>query len=744
MKRDIAYYTIDPSDFIRGNDIEQFKPDKLSCVYYLTDKNSPNKSIPKYVGKIPNKLELSEKDILTFLREIHILTSNHPSILKLKGWSFIENALIVTFYMKNGSLFDCIKKSTKEKSFFTPTQKQIILYGVSKGIEYLHSENIIDRDIKSSNILLDEKFYPKICDFNLSKFTSDIYSEDQSVKCYTPNYEAPEIHTQNGYNCSVDVYSFGRIMYELLADEIIKNDSKIDLDNPKIPLNFSEIIMECQNNEASCRPTFSDISEFFRNNFLENVDQKEFQSYLNFIENESKKAHMIKLNEKNDLNVYFYQSALSYLNYSNPIGMMKAKNLMKVSAYLGNSYGQFDYATILLAENDENGAKMFLRKAMDNDYLPAICLYGFILEKENKFLEAEDVFEKVAKFTDNLNRKEILQSIEKIVTLFQYKNNIEEAIRYIKFGIRQDNQTYSKFILKLKEIADKTNDKEAQFEYSKIIHKTNTNESIHYLELAANQGQIEACLKMNDLLVKSQLFSQKVERKELNHQKKIEEQEKYLKLAADQNSSEAFIQLGIIYTNKKNLKKAKEYFKKAIEIDKHSNLGILNYALILEKERLIETDEIIKIELIKEQFKYLKDLADEDFIPAKYHFARLMREIIDNKKYCKVFNMREITDKSYLKNLKEAFKNQYEIAVYDYADFLKKEADKGISPMQYKYGKILVNEKYPVFDKNKGLEYLEKAKNNHNEKAKRFLANLNKQNNNNDEKELSFKLPPKL
>ena len=83
-------------------------------------------------------------------------------------------------------------------------------------IEYLHSCNIIYRDLKPENVLIDADGYIKITDFGLSK--ANIHSDtDAKSFCGTPEYLAPEVLARSGYGKSVDWWSFGSIIFEMLS-----------------------------------------------------------------------------------------------------------------------------------------------------------------------------------------------------------------------------------------------------------------------------------------------------------------------------------------------------------------------------------------------------------------------------------------------------------------------------------------------------------------------------------------------
>lgn len=120
----------------------------------------------------------SQEAILLF-REVYLLSVlDHPCILKFVGYfqtNFEDDPVptIITELATNGSLLDIIEM---EKSGLSPknwdnTKKIINIYGIASGMSYLHSNNVIHRDLKLNNVLVDDNFHPKISDFGLSKIT---------------------------------------------------------------------------------------------------------------------------------------------------------------------------------------------------------------------------------------------------------------------------------------------------------------------------------------------------------------------------------------------------------------------------------------------------------------------------------------------------------------------------------------------------------------------------------------------
>ena len=134
-------------------------------------------------------------------------------------------------------LLDNIRRSLTPAGF-NDTHKQIIITGIAYGLKYLHSLEILHRDIKPGNILLDKNYYPKITDFNLSKKMNPEDRTNQSrTGVGTPNYMAPEIITEVGYEKPVDVYAYGILLYEVITNKVpyqeLRDEKMSDFDIKK-------------------------------------------------------------------------------------------------------------------------------------------------------------------------------------------------------------------------------------------------------------------------------------------------------------------------------------------------------------------------------------------------------------------------------------------------------------------------------------------------------------------------------
>ncbi|XP_073282187.1 uncharacterized protein [Primulina huaijiensis] len=154
--------------------------------------------------------------------EVETLGSvRHKNIVKLYCYlSSPECSLLVYEYMTNGNLWNALQN---EKFFVLdwPKRHQIAL-GIAQGLAYLHHDllfPIIHRDIKSTNILLDVDYQPKVADFGIAKVLQARGSKDSTttVIAGTYGYLAPEYAFSSKATTKCDVYSFGVVLMELIT-----------------------------------------------------------------------------------------------------------------------------------------------------------------------------------------------------------------------------------------------------------------------------------------------------------------------------------------------------------------------------------------------------------------------------------------------------------------------------------------------------------------------------------------------
>lgn len=120
-----------------------------------------------------------------------------------------KNLYMVMDFVEGGELFSLLRKSQR---FPNPVAK-FYAAEVTLALDYLHSQHIIYRDLKPENLLLDRHGHLKITDFGFAKEVPDI----TWTLCGTPDYLAPEVVASKGYNKSVDWWSLGILIFEMLC-----------------------------------------------------------------------------------------------------------------------------------------------------------------------------------------------------------------------------------------------------------------------------------------------------------------------------------------------------------------------------------------------------------------------------------------------------------------------------------------------------------------------------------------------
>lgn len=311
-------------------------------------------------------------------REISIMFSvNNPTIVKSLGYSNKdfhgdENFTIIMQLAPNGSLSSVLKKAQKNviPKKFNNTTRQIILIGIARGMKYLHDRNIIHRDLKCGNVLLDKDFHPLITDFGYSKYFEYGHSKSQSIYIGTVQYMAPEVIKGEPYGRKADVYSFGILMYEVVTNlepypELTKKELKIfqfqtlvskNKLRPKFTTPVKEelrnLIEKCWSNDPNDRPTFKEIfNELIENKyFLNDVNSNIIELYVKDItkiedvveekiqiieklENENAKLKIENQILKNQKIQFFDSETLHFVVLDNKNEYELIKNEDKITTY---------------------------------------------------------------------------------------------------------------------------------------------------------------------------------------------------------------------------------------------------------------------------------------------------------------------------------------------------------------------------------------------------------------------------
>ncbi|XP_006364514.1 serine/threonine-protein kinase STY46 [Solanum tuberosum] len=209
-----------------------------------------------------------------FAQEVYIMRKvRHKNVVQFIGaCTRPPNLCIVTEYMSGGSVYDYLHK--QRGSFKLPTLLKVAI-DVSKGMNYLHQNNIIHRDLKAANLLMDENEVVKVADFGVARVKAQ--TGVMTAETGTYRWMAPEVIEHKPYDHKADVFSFGVVLWELLTGKIpyeyltplqaaigvVQKGLRPTI--PKhTPLKLAELLETCWQQDPTSRPDFSAIVDILQ------------------------------------------------------------------------------------------------------------------------------------------------------------------------------------------------------------------------------------------------------------------------------------------------------------------------------------------------------------------------------------------------------------------------------------------------------------------------------------------------
>ena len=437
-------------DFIR--DKNPLGKGAFGEVWKVTHENSKK----VYCIKMMTKRDIFEQKLINQInKEIGIMYNiNHPYSVKLYN-HFEDNdkLYLIMELASNGNLYNFIQSNKNQKIKTKENIKKIIIQ-VIEIIKYLHSLDIIYRDIKPENILLDKDYNVKLCDYGWASYLA----KGQFCKAYcgTPEYVSPEVIKKYPYNEKVDIWGIGVLIFELafgyppftsnFNEDRFNNikEGKINWPKDLNDMELKDLIEKILKVNPKDRISLDEIEKH----------QWLFDTYKKMKE-EKKTNDTFENKEKSQTEIY--KSNIMHNGISKLFN--SSKILPKLNSYVAlENDGTFDAKELLniyKMENNQLRLKI-LKVEEDNKILQKKCCdYNdvcYLNQKLNKKIDENN--QQILSLTSKCEQKDdIIKDNEKKIKELSLQNNEYKKLEYIK----NDYKIMEKELKNLKALLEQKN-----------------------------------------------------------------------------------------------------------------------------------------------------------------------------------------------------------------------------------------------------------------------------------------------
>ena len=451
-------------DFIR--DKNPLGKGAFGEVWKVTHENS--KKI--YCIKMMTKRDIFEQKLINQInKEIGIMYNiNHPYSVKLYNhFEDNEKLYLIMELASNGNLYNFIQNNKNQKIKTKEMIKKIIIQ-VIEIIKYLHSLDIIYRDIKPENILLDKDYNVKLCDYGWASYLSK--GQFCSAYCGTPEYVSPEVIKKYPYNEKVDIWGIGVLIFELVFGypPFTSNFNEDRFNNIKEgKINWPKDLNDMELKDL--------IEKILKVNPKDRISLDEIEKHQWLFDTYKKMKEEKKTNDtfenKEKSQTEIYKSNIMHNGISKLFN--SSKILPKLNSYVAlENDGTFDAKELLniyKMENNQLRLKI-LKVEEDNKILQKKCCdYNdvcYLNQKLNKKIDENN--QQILSLTSKCEQKDdIIKDNEKKIKELSLRNNEYKKLEYIK----NDYKIMEKELKNLKTLLEQKNINNINIDNNKTLNE---------------------------------------------------------------------------------------------------------------------------------------------------------------------------------------------------------------------------------------------------------------------------------